>query len=386
MQSLEDKERETLEDNKEKKEIRIWMDGAFDMMHFGHMNAFRQGRALGTTLIVGVNSDETITKCKGKPVNSDEERLATVRGCKFVDEVVSGVPYIMNEEYLLWVIDKYKIDFVVHGDDPCIVDGKDVYESAQKLGKYLTIPRTEGISTTDIVGRMLLMSRAHHHHPQLEPVGGDSRPSERRSNFLTTSTTIRLFGAGAKAPAATDTVVYLAGAWDMFHAGHVAILEQARSFGTFVLVGIHSDVVVNAQRGLNLPILNLQERVLSVLGCKWVDDVLIDAPFEITQEMIKTLRIDLVVTGRGTPYTPAPTTPTGTESPLSPSSAMEPHPDPFAVPRQLGILRTVDAPISMSVLEIVNRIDSQREKFSSKFEVKKAQEREYLMNKYGSAL
>ena len=33
---------------KEGKDIRIWMDGAFDMMHFGHMNAFRQGRALGT--------------------------------------------------------------------------------------------------------------------------------------------------------------------------------------------------------------------------------------------------------------------------------------------------------------------------------------------------
>jgi cytidyltransferase-like protein len=41
------------------------MDGAFDMMHYGHMNAFRKGRALGTKLIVGVNSDETISICKG---------------------------------------------------------------------------------------------------------------------------------------------------------------------------------------------------------------------------------------------------------------------------------------------------------------------------------
>lgn len=38
------------------KEVRIWMDGAFDMMHYGHMNAFRQGKSLGTKLIVGVNS------------------------------------------------------------------------------------------------------------------------------------------------------------------------------------------------------------------------------------------------------------------------------------------------------------------------------------------
>jgi ethanolamine-phosphate cytidylyltransferase len=116
------------------KEVRIWMDGAFDMMHFGHMNAFRQGRALGTYLIVGVNSDETIAACKGKPVNSDDERAATVRSCRWVDEVVPGVPYIMTEEYLLHIIEKYRIDYVVHGDDPCIVNGKDVYESAVKLG------------------------------------------------------------------------------------------------------------------------------------------------------------------------------------------------------------------------------------------------------------
>jgi ethanolamine-phosphate cytidylyltransferase len=47
------------------KDIVIFMDGAFDMMHYGHMNAFRQGRSLGTKLIVGVNDDESITACKG---------------------------------------------------------------------------------------------------------------------------------------------------------------------------------------------------------------------------------------------------------------------------------------------------------------------------------
>jgi ethanolamine-phosphate cytidylyltransferase len=62
-----------IEENKRNgKEIRIWMDGAFDMMHYGHMNAFRQARALGTYLIAGINSDESITRCKGPPVMNDE--------------------------------------------------------------------------------------------------------------------------------------------------------------------------------------------------------------------------------------------------------------------------------------------------------------------------
>jgi ethanolamine-phosphate cytidylyltransferase len=118
------------------------MDGAFDTMHYGHMNAFRQGRALGTALIVGVNCDRTITECKGKPVTNECERLEMVKSCKFVDEVVSGVPYVMNDEYLRGIITRYRIDYVVHGDDPCIVNGKDVYESAQKLGAiYHTLNR-----------------------------------------------------------------------------------------------------------------------------------------------------------------------------------------------------------------------------------------------------
>ena len=46
---------------KNDKEVRIFMYGAFDMMHYGHMNAFRLGKSLGTHLIVGVKSDESIT-------------------------------------------------------------------------------------------------------------------------------------------------------------------------------------------------------------------------------------------------------------------------------------------------------------------------------------
>jgi ethanolamine-phosphate cytidylyltransferase len=260
----------------------------------------------------------------------------------------------MNEKYLLSVIEKYNIDYVVHGDDPCIVDGKDVYESARKLGKYLTIPRTEGISTTDIVGRMLLMTRSHHSSAESDiddlekrPRGGsfgissspstsslrDSFPSfgslpgtstppnepfperpvallpesklaskstgefSRKSNFLTTSRIVRLFGAGVKAPVADNKVIYLHGSWDMFHAGHVSILEKARSLGDYVIVGIHNDAVVNQHCGMNLPIMNLHERVLSVLGCKFVDDVLIDAPPIISKEMIDYLQIHLVVKG-----------------------------------------------------------------------------------------
>lgn len=59
------------------------MDGAFDLTHFGHANAFRQARELGCWLIVGVNSDASIAACKGTPpLMSESERIAVVRGCR----------------------------------------------------------------------------------------------------------------------------------------------------------------------------------------------------------------------------------------------------------------------------------------------------------------
>lgn len=58
----------------EKKRIRVYMDGCFDLMHFGHANALRQAKALGDELVVGVVSDEEIIATKGPPVLPMEER------------------------------------------------------------------------------------------------------------------------------------------------------------------------------------------------------------------------------------------------------------------------------------------------------------------------
>lgn len=57
-----------------KKRVRVYMDGCFDLMHYGHANALRQAKALGDELVVGVVSDEEIIANKGPPVLSMEER------------------------------------------------------------------------------------------------------------------------------------------------------------------------------------------------------------------------------------------------------------------------------------------------------------------------
>ena len=63
-------------------------------------------------------------------------------------------------------------------------------------------------------------------------------------------------------------MVYVAGAFDLFHVGHVTFLEKCRELGQYVVVGLHEDYMVNMYKGKNYPIMNLQERVLSVLACR----------------------------------------------------------------------------------------------------------------------
>lgn len=57
-----------------KKRVCVYMDGCFDLMHYGHANALRQAKALGDELVVGVISDEEIVVNKGPPVLSMQER------------------------------------------------------------------------------------------------------------------------------------------------------------------------------------------------------------------------------------------------------------------------------------------------------------------------
>ena len=69
-------------EQKRRKQIRVWTDGCFDMVHFGHANALRQAKAMGDVLLVGVHSDAEITLHKGPPVFTQEERYKMVRAIK----------------------------------------------------------------------------------------------------------------------------------------------------------------------------------------------------------------------------------------------------------------------------------------------------------------
>lgn len=362
-----------------KKPVRVYMDGCFDMMHYGHCNALRQARALGDELVVGVVSDDEIIYNKGPPVMSLDERMVMVSAVKWVDEVIANAPYAINEEFMNKLFNEYNIDYIIHGDDPCLLpDGSDAYALAKKAGRYKQIKRTEGVSSTDIVGRMLLCVRDrpssdNHTHASLQRQfsHGQSHKAESRggssgtriSHFLPTSRRIVQFSNG-KGPGPDAHIVYIDGAFDLFHAGHVEILKHAREQGDFLLVGIHTDQTVSDHRGLHHPIMNLHERSLSVLACRYVDEVIIGAPWEVTKDMIMTFNISLVVHGT-----------------VAENDGVNVEDDPYKAAKNMGIFKIIESPLDITTTTIIKRIVANHEAYQKRNEKKVESEKRYYEGK-----
>ncbi|XP_017783567.1 PREDICTED: ethanolamine-phosphate cytidylyltransferase [Nicrophorus vespilloides] len=348
--------------------VRVWCDGCYDMVHFGHANSLRQAKALGDKLIVGIHTDEEITKHKGPPVFTQEERYKMVRGIKWVDEVVEGAPYVTTLETL----DKHDCDFCCHGDDITMTaDGVDTYHLVKTAGRYKEVQRTAGVSTTDLVGRMLLLTRQHFKQGPFEynvarehssTMGQDSTarsPWTGCSQFLPTTQKIIQFSDG-KSPQPGDKVIYVAGAYDLFHVGHLDFLERAKKFGDYLIVGLHTDPVVNRYKGSNYPIMNLHERVLSVLACKYVNEVVIGAPYAVTKDLMEHFNVDLVIHGT--------------------TAVMEDvdGKDPFALPKQQDKFKLVDSENDMTTEKIVDRIISNRLEYEARNQKKEKKEMDLL--------
>ncbi len=121
-----------------------------DLFHYGHVNFLRQARSHGESLIVGVHSDEAVMSYKRRPILSMTERIASVEGCKYVDQVVPDAPLEITREW----IEKHNIDLIIHGDDVAS-EVRDVwYRIPIEMGIYRSVKYTPGISTTELISRI----------------------------------------------------------------------------------------------------------------------------------------------------------------------------------------------------------------------------------------
>lgn len=100
-------------------------------------------------------------------------------------------------------------------------------------------------------------------------------------------------GSGNGEPITSRVYVDMVG--DLFHAGHVELLRAARAHGDYLIVGVLSDETATAYK--RTPIMKLAERVAVVEACRYVDEVIADAPFEVGEAFLLAHDIATVVHG-----------------------------------------------------------------------------------------
>ncbi|KIW95229.1 uncharacterized protein Z519_03813 [Cladophialophora bantiana CBS 173.52] len=376
------------QEDQEIQKHRIWVDGCFDFTHHGHAGALRQARLLGTELYIGLHSDEEILKNKGPTVMTLDERIAACDACRWTTKVIPRAPYVTA---LPW-ISHYGCWYVAHGDDiTSDAGGEDCYRFVKAAGRFLVFKRTPGISTTDLVGRMLLCTKTHFIRSLTDELQGKidgvvdptkaaagAEMFERIRDYATDETASqpgaevwtwastqlnKLEDADAgvfeklvpgKAPNPGQRVVYVDGGFDLFSSGQIEFLKrvnEAENYEAYVVAGVHNDDVINHWKGLNYPIMNIFERGLCVLQCRYIHAVVFGAPFSPSRAYLGAIPV-----GKIAAVYHGPTT-------FMPSSF-----DPYIDAKGMGIFRQIENhPYShVNAGEIVGRILKGRQAFEER--------------------
>jgi D-beta-D-heptose 7-phosphate kinase/D-beta-D-heptose 1-phosphate adenosyltransferase len=124
----------------------VFTNGCFDLIHIGHIKYLRQAKALGDILIIGLNSDISVSRVKPKrPVNPQEQRADVLSSLEMVDYIT-----LFDEDTPYELIKFLKPDILVKGGDWKKEDivGSDIAKETHSL------PYIEGVSTSEIIERI----------------------------------------------------------------------------------------------------------------------------------------------------------------------------------------------------------------------------------------
>ena len=129
----------------------VFTNGVFDILHPGHIFSLSQAAKEADFLIVGLNSDESVKRLKGKqrPINHQDSRALILASLLMVDVVV-----IFEEDTPLQLINTIKPDVLVKGGDYAIEQIVGAKEVIEQGGRVVINPLVDGYSTTTIIEKL----------------------------------------------------------------------------------------------------------------------------------------------------------------------------------------------------------------------------------------
>ncbi|HYV95557.1 MAG TPA: D-glycero-beta-D-manno-heptose 1-phosphate adenylyltransferase [Chitinophagales bacterium] len=128
----------------------VFTNGCFDLLHHGHLHLLNTARSFGDVLIVGLNSDSSVSKLKpGRPVQDEQSRTDLMASLEVVDAVI-----LFEEETPEKLIEKILPDVLVKGGDykPEDVVGRKIIE--QYGGRIEIVPLLKGFSTSNLIEKV----------------------------------------------------------------------------------------------------------------------------------------------------------------------------------------------------------------------------------------
>lgn len=129
----------------------VFTNGIFDLIHGGHIRLLRYAKSLGTTLVVGINSDESTKRLKGplRPILSQDTRFAIISELKCVDEAI-----VFYEDTPEKLIEQIQPDILIKGPEAsdCFIPGSDFVLSC---GGKVIIPDWHILESTSSIIRKI---------------------------------------------------------------------------------------------------------------------------------------------------------------------------------------------------------------------------------------
>jgi rfaE bifunctional protein nucleotidyltransferase chain/domain len=134
-----------------KNEKIVFTNGCFDILHRGHLEYLLQAASLGNRLIVGLNSDDSVSRLKGpsRPVNKIDDRAFALASLRFTDLII---PF--EEDTPLELIEFLQPDILVKGGDYTIESIVGAKETIQRGGRVEVLSFKDGYSTTSLINKM----------------------------------------------------------------------------------------------------------------------------------------------------------------------------------------------------------------------------------------
>jgi glycerol-3-phosphate cytidylyltransferase len=126
---------------------RVLTYGTYDLLHYGHIRLLKRAKELGDYLVVAISTDEFNSGKGKKAYHSYEARKEMLEAVRYVDLVIPE----SNWEQKAEDVRRYKIDIVAMGAD---WENSDKFEYLRNYCKLVYLPRTEGVSTSQIKGEL----------------------------------------------------------------------------------------------------------------------------------------------------------------------------------------------------------------------------------------